>query len=139
MNRSIVQRTAVIAAAIALPWAGCAWWSARREAAAKEALAAEIRAEIAARPVPPPKGEGLPDLTAEYDAILAGFLKADPEGERELEKALRIEGPWSRVPPEVLAAVGPHYGAFALLDARVDRGGVGSIRLAKDTDRKSVV
>ena len=50
MNASIAIRSTVILGTVAVIWGGCAYWASQRERAAKDALVAEIRAEMAARP-----------------------------------------------------------------------------------------
>jgi hypothetical protein len=124
----------VILGAVALPWAGCALWQAHRESAAKEALAAEIRAEMAARSADPDRTAGRVDLTEEYGRILAGFVRGSPADALQDEDEDESD---DRASPEatlaaVEAALAHHGDALALLDARVERGGDGHLRMGAD-------
>ena len=132
MNASIVKRSVVILGAIAVPWVGCALWSAHRERAAKDALAAEIRAAMAAEPAESDRRAGRLDLTAEYAAVLEGLVSGAPVTSDAFHQATNSEAPWDAVPPAVTAALQAHAGSLDLLDALVMEQPPGRFDMGKD-------
>jgi len=120
VNASVLKRTLAIAAAVAVPWYGWSVWSARREAAAKEALAAEIRSEMAARRQAPDPTAGRMDLTAEYADVLKGLNSDSACAAEGFLLAMNSEEPWTSVPPAVSAALTAHAENLRLLDSLVD-------------------
>ena len=135
MNASIAIRSTVILGTVAVIWGGCAYWASQRERAAKDALVAEIRAEMAARPPARDWAAGRVDLTPEYDAILAPLVSGSPSDETALLEALEGKQAWSGLPKVVKSALDAHAPSLALLDALVADRPAGTMSMGRDWNR----